>query len=62
MLLAATLMVWDEGNQYHLLSCRDANAHSGALNLLIWNGMQQAAVAGRAFDFDGTPTPGMVRF
>jgi lipid II:glycine glycyltransferase (peptidoglycan interpeptide bridge formation enzyme) len=61
-LVAAILVVWDRENSYYLLSSRRSEAHSGAVSLLIWHGMQEAAACGRGFDFDGTPTPGIVRF
>ncbi len=62
LLLAAILIVWDHENSYYLLSSRAPQTHSGAISLLIWHGMQDAAACGRGFDFDGTPTPGTVRF
>ncbi len=62
VLQAAIFMVWDKETSYYLLTSRQPKAHSGAVSLLVWQGMQDAAAAGRIFDFDGVATPGIARF
>lgn len=62
VLQAAIFLVWDEANSYYLLTSRQPKAHSGAVSLLIWRGMQEAAEHGRCFDFDGVATPGITKF
>lgn len=62
VLQAAIFLVWDKSTSYYLLTTRQPKAHSGAVSLLLWQGMQDAAAAGRVFDFDGIATPGIAKF
>ncbi len=62
VLQAAIFLVWDQATSYYLLTTRQPKAHSGAVSLLLWQGMQEAAAAGRVFDFDGVATPGIAKF
>ncbi|WP_428377004.1 GNAT family N-acetyltransferase [Lichenicoccus sp.] len=62
VLQAAIFLVWDKSTSYYLLTTRQPKAHSGAVSLLLWQGMQDAAAAGRVFDFDGVATPGIAKF
>ena len=61
-LAAEAALVWDNRAVYYLLSSRRANAHSGAVSLLIWNGMRIARERNRIFDFDGISTAGILEF
>ena len=62
VLQAAIFLVWDKANSYYLLTSRQSKGHSGAVSLLVWQGMQDAAASGRVFDFDGLATPGITKF
>nr|WP_321986031.1 GNAT family N-acetyltransferase [uncultured Lichenicoccus sp.] len=62
VLQAAIFLVWDKSTSYYLLTTRQPKAHSGAVSLLLWQGMQDAAATGRVFDFDGIATPGIAKF
>lgn len=62
-LLAGALFVWDRESAYYLIGCRDGEASaSGAMSLLIWQGIQEALAARRSFDFEGSMLPGVERF
>ena len=61
-LAAEAALVWDNRAVYYLLSSRRANAHSGAISLLIWNGMRIARERNLIFDFDGISTAGILEF
>jgi hypothetical protein len=61
-LVAEAALVWDNRAVYYLLSSRRANAHSGAISLLIWNGMRAARERNLIFDFDGISTAGILEF
>ena len=61
-LTAEAALVWDNRAVYYFLSSRRANAHSGAISLLIWNGMRIARERNRIFDFDGISTAGILEF
>jgi hypothetical protein len=55
---AAILYVWDARAAYYLLTTRTEEAGNGAVSLLIWHAIQDAAGRGLIFDFDGVATPG----
>jgi hypothetical protein len=61
-LAAVAALVWDNRAVYYLLSSRQADAHSGAISLLIWNGMRIARERNLIFDFDGISTAGILEF
>jgi hypothetical protein len=50
---AAIFTVWDAKREYYLMSARRRTAHSGAINLLIWEALCSAAESGRIFDMAG---------
>ncbi|MDE1896490.1 MAG: GNAT family N-acetyltransferase, partial [Rhodospirillales bacterium] len=50
---AAIFTVWDTKREYYFMSSRRAGAHFGAVNLLLWHSLQNAAACGRIFDMDG---------
>lgn len=56
--VAAIMYVWDEVSVYYLLSTRAVDAGNGAVSLLIWNAICDAASRNLLFDFDGVATPG----
>lgn len=49
---AAILTAWCERREFCFMSARDPSAHFGAINLLIWSAIQNAAAANRIFDMD----------
>lgn len=51
-LQAAVFTVWDECAEYYFMSTRSAEAHNGAINLLIWEGIQHAVARNLIFDMD----------
>ncbi|MDE2240466.1 MAG: GNAT family N-acetyltransferase [Rhodospirillales bacterium] len=62
---AAILTVWDTRREYYFMSSRQPGAHFGAVNLLLWHALQNAAARGRIFDMDGihvvgTQTPNLL--
>ena len=59
---AAIFTVWDRQTEYYLLSTRTAASPNGAVSLLLWTAIQNAAVAGRLFDFMGFHTAPMMNF
>ena len=60
---AAALFVWDERDYFYFLSTRDAGvAALGAVDLLVWRGMTDAAARGLRFDFDGVSSAPRLRF
>ncbi len=50
---AAIFTVWDARREYYLMSARRPKAHFGAINLLIWHALRNAAAKSRIFDMDG---------
>lgn len=50
---AAIFTVWDAHREYYFMSTRRTQAHFGAINLLIWCALQNAALQKRIFDMDG---------
>ncbi|MGA2637564.1 GNAT family N-acetyltransferase [Methylocella sp.] len=61
-LVAAILCVWDRRTSYYYMSSRTAAAHDGAVSLLLWQAIQDAAEAGLIFDFDGLNDIATVEF
>jgi hypothetical protein len=61
-LTAATALVWDRFNVYYLLTTRKADAHGGAVSLLVWHAMKAARERGLELDFDGVSTAGILKF
>jgi hypothetical protein len=60
---AMVFLVWDDATMYYLLSSRIAGAEgSGAVSLLVWEGMRRAQQRGLTFDLDGTINSGTWRF
>ncbi|MCC7123609.1 MAG: GNAT family N-acetyltransferase [Acidobacteria bacterium] len=60
---AIALFVWDDADYYYYLSARDtAHAELGAVGLLVWTGMRDAARRGLRFDFDGVSSSGRLKF
>lgn len=52
-LAAAVFCVWDQTAAYYLLTTRTPDSHYGAVSLVIWKAIQDAAQRGLIFDFDG---------
>jgi hypothetical protein len=52
-LVAAVFCVWDPVSSYYFMATRRVDAHGGAVSLLAWEAMQDAAQRGLIFDFDG---------
>ncbi len=50
---AAVFCLWDETSSYYFMSSRAPEAHNGAISLLAWEAMKEAAARGLIFDFDG---------
>ncbi|MGE4482486.1 GNAT family N-acetyltransferase [Acidocella sp.] len=50
---AAIFTVWDARREYYFMSARRPKAHFGAVSLLLWSALQEAAAQGRVFDMDG---------
>jgi hypothetical protein len=61
--IAAVLYVWDDRRMWYLMSSRDPRfPDNGAVSLLIWEGMKDAARRGLTFDFHGVASNGSARF
>jgi hypothetical protein len=61
-LKAATFTVWDAGVEYYLMSTRASGAGNGAVSLLVWQAMKDAAMRNVIFDFDGFKESGDAQF
>jgi hypothetical protein len=60
---AAVFYVWDQHSMWYFLSTRDRAAKdNGAVSLLLWQGIRDAAKRGLVFDFDGVSSEGSARF
>ena len=63
----AIACLWDDERYYYWMTTRRQPAsgqtrpHQGAVKLLLWSAIQDAAQRNLIFDFDGTPTHGAVR-
>ena len=59
---AAVACLWDDTNYYYWMTTRRVPAegqtkpHQGAVKLLLWSAIQDAAAKGLTFDFDGIPS------
>lgn len=61
--LAAVFYVWDRSTLWYFLSTRNANAaDNGAVSLLVWEAIREAARRQLLFDFDGVSSEGSARF
>lgn len=61
-LVAETALLWDKTAVYYFLSSRRADAHGGAVSLLLWEAMAVARERKVLFDFDGVSTAGILEF
>ncbi|CAN5246423.1 hypothetical protein BH09BAC1_BH09BAC1_13290 [soil metagenome] len=60
---ASVLLVWDHETMYYLLGAADPQYNnSGAMSLLLWQGIQLAAEKGLQFNFEGSMIPAIERF
>lgn len=60
---ASILLVWDNETMYYLLGAADPqHNNSGAMSLLLWQGIQLATEKGLAFNFEGSMIPAIERF
>ncbi len=62
MLVAETALVWDDRAVYYMLSSRRADAHGGAISLLIWEAARIAREKKLIFDLDGISTATILDF
>jgi hypothetical protein len=59
---AAVACLWDDINYYYWMTTRrvqvdgQTKSHQGAVKLLLWSAIQDAASKGLTFDFDGIPS------
>lgn len=59
---AAVACLWDDTNYYYWMTTRRVQAdgesrpHQGAVKLLLWSAIEDAAARGLTFDFDGVPS------
>jgi lipid II:glycine glycyltransferase (peptidoglycan interpeptide bridge formation enzyme) len=61
-LVAAIFCVWDQKSYFYIMSMREESADKGAISLLIWEAIQDAANRSLTFDFTGLSTKGSARF
>lgn len=61
-LAAAIFCIWDRTSVYYFMTTRSAKAHDGAVSLLIWEAIQDAARRELIFDFDGLSSNVTVSF
>lgn len=61
-LTAAVFCIWDRTSCYYFMTTRRTDAHGGAISLLVWEAMQEAAQRGLIFDFDGLTHPESILF
>jgi Acetyltransferase (GNAT) domain len=59
---AAIFCVWDRSVCYYLLSTRTPDSGNGAITLLLWSAIRNAAATGLVFDFYGLGNRGAVKF
>ena len=60
--VAAIFYVWDATAAYYMLSSRCRDADNGAVALLLWEAVRDAAGRGLVFDMDGSGTVGSALF
>jgi hypothetical protein len=59
---AAVACLWDDTSYYYWMTTRrvqgrgQSKPHQGAVKLLLWSAIQDAAAKGLTFDFDGVPS------
>jgi hypothetical protein len=57
------LFVWDSQSCYYLFGAAlPAHKNSGAMSLLMWEGIQLAAAKGLSFNFEGSMVESVERF
>jgi hypothetical protein len=61
-LVAAVFCIWDATTSFYFMSSRIDAAHDGAISLLTWEAMKDAAHHGLIFDFDGLNSASSVLF
>ena len=61
-LVAAIFCIWDATTSFYFMSSRIDAAHDGAISLLTWEAMKDAAHHGLIFDFDGLNSASSVLF
>ncbi len=59
-LIAAIFCCWDRSASFYLVSTRRSDAGNGAISLLIWEAIQEAAAKGLHFDMEGIGNAGSV--
>jgi len=60
---AAVTFVWDHQDFYYYLSTRNVgHAMPGAVGMLVWSGIKDAAARGLRFDFDGVSSRNRLHF
>ena len=59
---AAIFTVWDRRTEYYLLTTRTVTSPNGAVSLLLWAAIQNAAADGRVFDMMYFDTAPMLNF
>lgn len=61
-LVAAVFCIWDGTCSFYFMSSRSPEAHHGAVSLLTWEAIKDAAARGLIFDFDGLNNPKAVLY
>ncbi|MDR5798568.1 GNAT family N-acetyltransferase [Caballeronia sp. LZ001] len=61
-LVAAIGVAMDSHAAYYILSSRTQNAHGGAISVLVWEAIKNAAERNLTFDFDGIPNENTFKF
>jgi hypothetical protein len=56
--MAAIFYIWDSQAAYYLFSTRRLESSNGAVSLLLWTAIKDAARRGLVFDFDGLASQG----
>lgn len=60
---ASIMLVWDDETCYYLLGAADPNfSNSGAMSLLLWEGIKLASEKSLQFNFEGSMVPEIERF
>lgn len=60
---AAVFYIWDRSRLWYFMSTRDRGSKdNGAVSLLLWHAIREAAGRGLTFDFDGVSSEGSSRF
>lgn len=52
-LTSAVFFIWDATSYFYFMSSRTMTAHNGAISLIVWEALKDAASRGLIFDFDG---------